>query len=93
MKTFQAAMKKRLQDKWLGQVSLWALAIEAAKTFAVSPTDLHGYIRAQKLFLTWGPKEDPTSRFLNKKAILQAINDRYKKHGYEYQLTDVRLVK
>lgn len=93
MKTFQSVMKKRLQDKWLGQASLGALAVEVAKTFANSPAILHGYIRAQKLFLKGGPKEDPTSRFLNKKTILKAINDRYKKHGYEYQLTDVRLVK
>jgi len=51
MKTFQAAMKKRLLDKGLGQASLGALAVEVAKQFALAPTQLTGYIRANKLFL------------------------------------------
>lgn len=93
MKTFQAAMKKRLLDKGLGQASLGALAVEVAKQFALAPTQLTGYIRANKLFLRGWSKEDPTSRFLNKKTILSAINERYKEHGYEYRLVDVRIVK
>lgn len=86
-------MKERLAHRWLTQLSMWALAVEAAKEFAKSPQQLQGYIRAQKLFLTGWPGEDPTSRFLHKKAILKTINARFKAHGYDYQLIDVRLKK
>ncbi len=91
METFQSAMKQRLSSHGLTQISMWALAIEVAKDFATSPSQLKWYIRANKLFLQGWAKEDPTSRFLNKKTIIKAINDRLKKHNFEYELMDVRL--
>ncbi len=93
LKTIQSVMKERLAQKWLTWASLGAIAIEAAKKFAIQPNLIQGYIRGQKLFLTWGAKEDPTARFLKKKEILHAINERYKAHGYEFSLSDVRLKK
>lgn len=80
-------VKKRLVQKKLDEIGLWALLIQFCKRFANNPQTLEWYIKRDKLFLKLSKQEDKTQRHLNKTIILKEINQFLQEKWYAKKIS------
>lgn len=86
---FQSVSKTRAS---VDALRLGAFVVQLAKQYAEHDPDvIQWYVKWQKLFLRLGKKEHRHQRFVNKKDILDEINEKLAHVGYDFELKDIVL--
>lgn len=89
MQTLQYSVRKRLSEKKLNKLSIWAFCIKMINTFFNWEFQINGYMRLWKLFIRPEPNYAKTQIFLKKKPLLDKINGELKNFWYNQIISDI----
>jgi len=90
MKDILEVVRKRMIQKNLGTLSIWAFLTHQVKMKSKDPEQCSWYIKGNTFFVTLSASDDKTQWFIERGDFIDILNTTLEEAWYEYKVKKIR---